>query len=215
MKITGLEAIDVRYPTSQWLIGSDAVHPDPDYSAAYVILRTDGDVTGHGFTFTIGRGTEVVVAAIEALKHFVVGRDLADITHAMGDFWRDVTNDGQLRWLGPEKGVTHLALAAVVNAVWDLWAKQEGKPLWKLIADMSPDDLVSCLDFRYVTDVLTPDDAAEMLAEQAATKDERERELQSKGIPAYTTSAGWLGYRTTRSASSSKTPRTKAGRVSR
>ena len=194
MKITALEAIDVRYPTSRWLIGSDAVHPDPDYSAAYVILRTDAGLPGHGFTFTIGRGTEVVVAAIEALKHFVVGRDLADITSAMGDFWREVTNDGQLRWLGPEKGVTHLALAAVLNAVWDLWAKRDGKPLWKLLADMTPDELVSCLDFRYVTDAITPAEAVELLQAQAATKSEREAEVAAKGIPAYTTSAGWLGY---------------------
>jgi len=194
VKITGLEAIDVRYPTSQWLIGSDALHPDPDYSAAYVILRTDGDVAGHGFTFTIGRGTEVVVAGIEALRHSVVGRDLGEITGAMGDFWREITNDGQLRWLGPEKGVMHLALAAVVNAVWDVWAKSEGKPLWKLLADMPPDQLVSCLDFRYVTDVLTPGEAAGMLEEHAATRADRERQLEASGIPAYTTSAGWLGY---------------------
>ena len=194
VKITGLDAIDVRYPTSRWLIGSDAVHPDPDYSAAYVVLRTDGDLAGHGFTFTIGRGTEVCVAGIRALEHFVVGRDLDEITSAMGDFWRDITNDGQLRWLGPEKGVMHLAMAAVVNAVWDLWAKREGKPLWKLLADMSPAQLVSCLDFRYVTDALTAGGALELLASNASGRGERERELERVGIPAYTTSAGWLGY---------------------
>jgi L-fuconate dehydratase len=194
MKITRLEALDVRYPTSQWLIGSDAVHPDPDYSAAYVILRTDEGADGHGFTFTIGRGTEVVLAAIRALEHFVVGSDVDHITGTMGDFWRRVTNDGQLRWLGPEKGVMHLALAAVVNAVWDLWAKREGKPLWKLLADMPPEQLVSCLDLRYVTDVLTPQDAVAMLEAHAGEKQRREEELEQSGIPAYTTSAGWLGY---------------------
>ena len=193
-KITHLEAIDVRYPTSRWLIGSDAVHTDPDYSAAYVILRTDGDLEGHGFTFTIGRGTEVCIAGIKALEHLVVGRDVDEITSAMGDFWREVTNDAQLRWLGPEKGVMHLALAAVVNAVWDLWAKQERKPLWKLLADMTPAQLVSCLDFRYVTDVLTPAEAVEMLENQARGRSGRESDLAAAGIPAYTTSAGWLGY---------------------
>jgi L-fuconate dehydratase len=192
MRITDLEAIDVRYPTSRWLIGSDAVHPDPDYSAAYVILHTDSALTGHGFTFTIGRGTEVCIAGIRAIEHFVVGRDVDEITYGMGEFWRGITNDGQLRWLGPEKGVMHLAMAAVVNAVWDLWAKREGKPLWKLLADMTPEQLVSCLDFRYVTDALTPAEAIEMLS--PAGRDERERNLAARGIPAYTTSAGWLGY---------------------
>ena len=192
--ITHLETIDVRYPTSRWLIGSDAVHTDPDYSAAYVILRTDGDLEGHGFTFTIGRGTEVCIAGIKALEHLVVGRDVDEITSAMGDFWREVANDAQLRWLGPEKGVMHLALAAVVNAVWDLWAKQERKPLWKLLADMTPAQLVSCLDFRYVTDVLTPAEAVEMLENQARGRSGRESDLAAAGIPAYTTSAGWLGY---------------------
>jgi L-fuconate dehydratase len=193
-KITGLQTVDVRYPTSRWLIGSDAVHPDPDYSAAYVILRTDSGLDGHGFTFTIGRGTEVVVAGIEALRHLVVGRDLQAITAAMGEFWNELTNDGQLRWLGPEKGVMHLATAALLNAIWDLWAKQEGKPLWKLLADMPPAQLVACLDFRYVTDAMTPDEAIEMLTAEQSRRGDRERELESVGIPAYTTSAGWLGY---------------------
>jgi L-fuconate dehydratase len=194
MKITALEAIDVRFPTSRWLIGSDAVHPDPDYSAAYVILRTDGDVEGHGMTFTIGRGTEVCVAAIHSLEHFVVGRTLDELTDEMGAFWREITNDGQLRWLGPEKGVIHLATAAIVNAVWDAWAKSAGKPVWKLLSDMEPAELVGCLDFRYVTDVLTPDEAIDMLARERGGCEEREKEVAQRGIPAYTTSAGWLGY---------------------
>jgi L-fuconate dehydratase len=194
VKITGLETYDVRYPTSRWAIGSDAVHPDPDYSAAYVILRTDDGAGGHGFTFTIGRGTEVVVAGIEALAPLVVGRDLAEITGAMGAFWQALTNDGQLRWLGPEKGVMHLATAAITNAVWDLWAKRERKPLWKLLADMSPQEQVSLVDFRYLTDVITPEAAVDMLEREHAGRADRERELAAKGIPAYTTSAGWLGY---------------------
>lgn len=193
-KITGIETVDVRFPTSRWLIGSDAVHPDPDYSAAYVILHTDTGPEGHGMTFTIGRGTEVCVAAIESLKHFVVGRTLEEITSEMGAFWREITHDGQLRWLGPEKGVIHLATAALVNAVWDLWAKLEAKPLWKLLADMNPRELVSCVDFRYITDVLTPEAAIDMLSREQGGRAEREAEVAERGIPAYTTSAGWLGY---------------------
>lgn len=194
MKITSIETFDVRFPTSRWLIGSDAVHPDPDYSAAYVVLRTDVGLEGHGFTFTIGRGTEVVVAGIDALAHLVAGRDVREITSAMGDYWRELSNDGQLRWLGPDKGVMHLAMAAVLNAVWDLWAKSERKPLWKLLADMTPSELVGCLDFRYVTDVLTPDAAIDLLEKHAGERGRREREVRDLGIPAYTTSAGWLGY---------------------
>lgn len=194
LTITDFEVLDLRFPTSRTRDGSDAMHPDPDYSAAYVILHTDQGREGHGLTFTIGRGTDVCVAAIEALAPHVVGRPLGDITGDMAGFWRTITSDGQLRWLGPEKGVIHLATAALVNAVWDLYAKVEGKPLWKLLADMSPEELVSCIDFRYLSDVLSPDEATAMLEKKTDTKEEREAELRAEGYPAYTTSAGWLGH---------------------
>jgi len=185
---------DIRFPTSRLLDGSDAMNPDPDYSAAYVILHTDAEDEGHGLTFTIGRGNDLCVQAIRLLVPFVVGRQLESITVDMGAFWRAVTGDSQLRWLGPEKGVIHLAAAALVNAVWDLWAKVEGKPLWKLLADMSPEEIVRCVDFRHITDALTPQEALDLLRALAPTKAEREAELLAAGYPAYTTSAGWLGY---------------------
>ena len=194
MKITDLETIDLRFPTSRTLAGSDAVHKDPDYSAAYVILKTDAGIEGHGLTFTIGRGNDLCVAAIESMRHLVVGLRLEDITADFGGFWRSLASESQLRWLGPEKGVIHLALAAIVNAVWDLYAKAERKPLWKLLADLSPRQIVSAIDFRYITDALTPQEAIEILERQAATKTDRERELLAIGYPAYTTSAGWMGY---------------------
>jgi L-fuconate dehydratase len=195
-RIVGVEARDVRFPTSRWLDGSDAMHTDPDYSAAYVVLTTDADdgLEGHGLTFTSGRGTEVCVAAIEALAPLVVGRTLEDIYSDMRGFWRTLTSDSQLRWLGPEKGVIHLATAAVVNAVWDLWAKTEGKPLWKLLADMSPEELVACVDFRYIEDAITPAEALDLLRDGRRGADAREAEMRAHGYPAYTTSAGWLGY---------------------
>jgi L-fuconate dehydratase len=192
--ITEAVALDVRFPTSQDLSGSDAMNEAPDYSAAYVILKTDTGLEGHGLTFTIGRGNELCVAAIEALSYLVVGRTLESFTENMGAFWRHVTGDSQLRWVGPEKGIIHLATAALVNAVWDLYAKAEGKPLWKLLADMSPEELVSCVDFRYITDAITPDEALEILRQVERTKPQREREMLESGFPAYTTSAGWLGY---------------------
>jgi L-fuconate dehydratase len=192
--ITGAVALDVRFPTSRDLSGSDAMNEAPDYSAAYVILKTDTDLEGHGLTFTIGRGNELCVAAIEALSYLVVGRTLESFTEDMGAFWRHVTGDSQLRWVGPEKGVIHLATAAIVNAVWDLYAKAEGKPLWKLLSDMSPEELVRCVDFRYITDALTPEEALELLRKNEPTKAERKREMLKDGFPAYTTSAGWLGY---------------------
>jgi L-fuconate dehydratase len=192
--ITGAVALDVRFPTSRDLSGSDAMNEAPDYSAAYVILKTDTDLEGHGLTFTIGRGNELCVAAIEALSYLVVGRTLESFTEDMGAFWRHVTGDSQLRWVGPEKGVIHLATAAIVNAVWDLYAKAEGKPLWKLLSDMSPEELVRCVDFRYITDALTPEEALELLRKNEPTKAERKREMLRDGFPAYTTSAGWLGY---------------------
>jgi L-fuconate dehydratase len=194
MKITGLSVLDLRFPTSKDQIGTDAVHTDPDYSAAYVILETDAGLEGHGLTFTVGRGNEVCAAAIEAFRHLVVGRDLGDITSDFGGFWHSLAGESQLRWLGPEKGVIHLALAAVVNAVWDLYAKAEGKPVWKLLADMTPAQLVSCIDFHHITDALSRDEALAILERQAITKATREAELLKNGYPAYTTSVGWLGY---------------------
>jgi L-fuconate dehydratase len=192
--ITELTAYDLRFPTSRLLDGSDAMNPDPDYSAAYVVLHTDSDLTGYGFTFTIGRGNEVCVAAIEALAPLVVGQSLEAITADMGAFYKRLTGDSQLRWLGPEKGVIHLATAAVVNAAWDLWARQAGKPLWRLLADLTPAELVRCVDFTYITDAITPDEAVALLEQQAAGKADRIAQLQERGYPAYTTSAGWLGY---------------------
>ena len=194
MKITDLTVLDLRFPTSRDQVGSDAVHTDPDYSAAYVILKTDGGLEGHGLTFTVGRGNEVCAAAIEAFRHLVVGRALGDITSDFGAFWHSLAGESQLRWLGPEKGVIHLALAAIVNALWDLYAKAERKPVWKLLADMTPAQLVSCVDFHHITDAITPDEALSMLERQAATKPQREAELLRGGYPAYTTSVGWLGY---------------------
>jgi L-fuconate dehydratase len=192
--ITGLDVHDLRFPTSRTLAGSDAMNEAPDYSAAYVTLRTDTDLTGRGMTFTIGRGTEVVVAAIHALAHLVNGRRLADLAADPRGFWRAMTSDSQLRWIGPEKGVVHLATAAIVNAVWDLWALAEGKPLWKLVVDMSPEQLVGCVDFRYISDAITPAQALELLESRAAGKAQREAEMRRDGFPAYTTSVGWLGF---------------------
>jgi L-fuconate dehydratase len=187
---------DVRFPTSRSGAGSDAMNPDPDYSAAYVVLETDdpAGLAGHGLAFTIGRGTEICVAAIEALTPHVVGARVDDLVADLGGFWRRLVTDSQLRWLGPEKGVIHLATAAIANAVWDLYAKREGKPLWKLLADLSPEELVRCVDFRYVDDELTPRDALELLRRTESTRREREDVLLAEGFPAYTTSAGWLRY---------------------
>ncbi len=194
MKITNVQVLDLRFPTSKDQVGSDAVHTDPDYSAAYVILETDKKLEGHGLTFTIGRGNEVCAAAIDSFRHLVVGRDLRDITADFGGFWHSLAGESQLRWLGPEKGVIHLALAAVVNAVWDLYGKAEGKPVWKLLADMTPAELVSCIDFHHITDALTREEALSILERQASGKPAREAELLKLGYPAYTTSVGWLGY---------------------
>jgi L-fuconate dehydratase len=194
--ITDIDVLDIRFPTSRSLDGSDAMHTDPDYSAAYVVLRTDrpDDLEGHGLTFTIGRGNELCVAAVHSLAPLVRGRTLESIRAEMAGFWRSVTCDSQLRWVGPEKGILHLATAALVNAVWDLYAKVERKPLWKLLCDMSPEELVACIDFRYISDALTPDEALAMLRSRAPTRAERELEMLRDGYPAYTTSAGWLGY---------------------
>jgi L-fuconate dehydratase len=192
--ITGVHARDIRFPTSRGLHGSDAMNPDPDYSAAYVILSTDDGLEGHGFTFTIGRGNELCVAAIEALAPRIKGLALDDIRADPGAFWRHVTGDSQLRWLGPEKGVIHLATAALVNAAWDLWARADGKPLWRLLSELSPAELVACVDFRYLTDALDPGEARELLEERAPMRAARIEEMERDGFPAYTTSTGWLGY---------------------
>lgn len=194
--ITDLDVLDIRFPTSRQLDGSDAMNPDPDYSAAYVVIRTDAPdgITGHGLTFTIGRGTEVVVAGVRALRPLVVGRSTDDLFPAMGAFWRSLVGDSQLRWIGPEKGVIHLATAAVVNAVWDLKAKVAGRPLWELLGALTPAEIVELVDFRYLTDALTPDEALAALERLAPTRDQRRAELLRDGYPAYTTSVGWLGY---------------------
>nr|WP_321413589.1 L-fuconate dehydratase [uncultured Allomuricauda sp.] len=194
--ITSVETKDVRFPTSALLDGSDAMNPDPDYSAAYVILKTNHPegLEGHGLTFTIGRGNEICVAAINALAPLLIGKSLDSFTQDMGEFWKMITGDSQLRWLGPEKGVIHLATGAVVNAVWDLYAKKEKKPLWKLVADMSPEELVKCIDFTYITDAITPEEALHILQKNADGKAERIEHLLKNGYPAYTTSVGWLGY---------------------
>jgi len=192
--ITDIIVRDVRFPTSASKAGSDAMNPDPDYSASYVVLKTDGELRGHGLTFTNGRGNELCVAAIEALKPHVLGQKLESIVDDFGRFWNDVVSDSQLRWVGPEKGVIHLATGALVNAVWDLYARAARKPLWKLLADMSPQQLVSCIPFKYIADALTPEEAFEILRRHESTKPEREQEMLKSGYPAYTTSAGWLGY---------------------
>jgi len=195
-KITNVIARDIRFPTSATLDGSDAVNIDPDYSATYVILETDSPqgLRGFGVAFTNGRGNEVCVAAVHALKHHVKGRTLESLTENFGAFWNEIASDSQVRWLGPEKGVIHLATAALVNAVWDLYAKTEGKPLWKLLVDMTAEQIVACIPFRHLTDALTAEDATAILKRNEATKAAREQAILSSGYPAYTTSAGWLGY---------------------
>jgi len=195
IRITNLTAHDIRFPTSRSLDGSDAMNPDPDYSAAYVVLQTDHPpLEGHGMTFTIGRGNEICVTAIEALAPFVVEKTLESFTEDMRSFWRTITGDSQMRWIGPEKGAIHLAGAAVVNAVWDLYAKAEDKPLWRLLCDMTPEELVGCIDFRYITDAITPEEALRILQANEPTRADRVQEMVTSGFPAYTTSAGWLGY---------------------
>ncbi|KQZ50020.1 fuconate dehydratase [Rhizobium sp. Root149] len=194
-KITDMRIVDLRFPTSQSLDGSDAMNPDPDYSAAYVILETDvPGLAGHGLTFTIGRGNDICCMAIDAMRHLVVGADLATFKAAPGKFWRHLTGDSQLRWIGPDKGAMHLATGAVVNAFWDLFAKQEGKPVWRLVAEMTPEDIADIVDYRYLTDALTRDEAIEILKRAEAGKVERIATLEREGYACYTTSAGWLGY---------------------
>ncbi|WP_328722602.1 fuconate dehydratase [Streptomyces sp. NBC_00247] len=199
--VTDVEVHDIRFPTSLELDGSDAMNPDPDYSAAYVVLRTDapggpdgGLLEGHGFCFTIGRGNDVMAVAIEALKPYLLGRPLPRTAADLGDLYRELTHDSQLRWLGPEKGVAHMAAGAVVNAAWDLAAKAAGLPVWQFLATMTPEELVSLVDFRYLTDALTPEDALAILRAAEPGRAERTERLLAQGYPAYTTSPGWLGY---------------------
>jgi L-fuconate dehydratase len=195
-RFSEVETYDVRFPTSLDLDGSDAMNADPDYSAAYLIIRTDaGDgLEGHGFAFTIGRGNDVQTAAIEALRDHIVGLDVDATLNDLGGFWKSLVHDSQLRWLGPEKGVMHMAIGAVVNAVWDLAAKRAGVPLWKLLSDLSPEQIVDLVDFRYLTDALTRDEALEILSAAQPGRAEREKLLREQGYPAYTTTPGWLGY---------------------
>lgn len=193
-RIASLTTHDLRFPTSAQLDGSDAMNPDPDYSVAYVVVDTDAGEAGHGFAFTIGRGNDVQVAAIRALEPLVIGLPVEQTLGDLGAFWRALVHDSQLRWLGPEKGVMHMAIGAVVNAVWDLKAKRAGKPVWQLLSEMTPEEIVALVDFRYLTDALTPDDALAILRRAEPTRSERAEQLRRNGYPAYTTSPGWLGY---------------------
>jgi L-fuconate dehydratase len=193
--ITAVEVVDVRFPTSLTMDGSDAMNKDGDYSAAYVILRTDDPaLSGYGFTFTLGRGNDICAMAAEQRATPLVGRDVDELVGDLGATYRGLKSDSQLRWLGPEKGVEHLAMAAVMNAVWDLAARRAGKPLWRLLTDMTPEQLVDVADLQYLSDVLTRDEAIAMLQELAPTRQQRIDELDQTGYPCYTTSAGWLGY---------------------
>lgn len=194
--IVALDTIDIRFPTSLQLDGSDAMNLDPDYSAAYVRMLTDADddIEGHAFVFTIGRGNDVQVAAIAALANHLVGRNVEELLADMGGVWRELVWDSQLRWLGPEKGVMHMAIGAVVNALWDIKAKRAGLPLWQLLSRMSSEELVALVDFRYLTNAITPADALEIFRASEPFRAEREAELLQRGYPAYTTSPGWLGY---------------------
>ena len=194
IRITGVRVLDVRFPTSVGNIGSDAVNKDPDYSAAYCIFETDSELEGHGLTFTLGRGNEIVVEAVAYLAKCAVGRTLDSITEDLCAFSRLMTDDSQFRWLGPEKGVIQIAAGAVINAVWDLWAKAEGKPVWRLLADMSPEQICSAVDFRYIDDAITRDEALEILRRSQSSVPERLKKLEAEGYPAYTTSAGWFGF---------------------
>jgi L-fuconate dehydratase len=195
-EISALETYDIRFPTSRSLDGSDAMNPDPDYSAAYVVLRTNdpGGLCGHGFAFTIGRGNDVQRAACAALRDHVVGRDVARLVANLGAFARSLTGDSQLRWLGPEKGVMHMAIGAVINAAWDLAARRAGKPLWRFVADMTPEEIVDCIDFRYLEDALSVTEALGILRRNERGKSQRTAYLLSRGYPAYSTTPGWLGY---------------------
>jgi L-fuconate dehydratase len=192
--ITSLTTYDVRFPTSRGRHGSDAMNPEPDYSAAYVVIGTDSGVDGHGFAFTVGRGNDIQVAAIRALEPYVAGYSLEATVGGMGELSRRMVHDSPLRWLGPEKGVMHMAIGAVINAVWDLKARLEGKPLWQVLADMSPEELVDLVDFRYLSDALSREEALTILRTGQRSRAQREQQLLTSGYPAYATSPGWLGY---------------------
>ena len=192
--ISSIETFDVRFPTSRERDGSDAMNPFPDYSAAYIVIRTSAGAEGHGLVFTVGRGTEVQVVAVQALSKLVVGQPVDEILADPGALARRLTGDSQIRWLGPNKGVVHMAAGGIVNAVWDLAARRAGKPLWKLLADLSPEQVVAQVDFRYLRDAMTEDDALALLRNAQAGRDDRERVLLDTGFPAYTTTPGWLGY---------------------
>ncbi len=195
-KIVGFETHDIRFPTSANLDGSDAMNPSPDYSAASLVLRTDGpdSLAGHAHVFTIGRGNDIQLSAVRALEPWLAGRDVDEILADLGGLSRQLVGDSPLRWLGPERGVVHMAIGAVLNACWDLAARRAGKPLWRLLADLSPAEITDLVDFRYLTDALTRDDALELLERGAAGKAERMELLARDGYPAYATSPGWLGY---------------------
>lgn len=193
-RIISVSAFDIRFPTSEQMDGSDAMNKDPDYSAAYIVIETESGNQGFSLIFTIGRGNDICCLAVEAMRHLIVGRDLADIKADMGRFYDELRSDSQIRWLGPEKGVMHMAAGGIVNAVWDLWARDERKPVWRLLADMSPEEFVNCVDLRYVTDVLTRDEAIALVERNIPARKERIDYLERNGYPAYTTSAGWLGY---------------------
>ncbi len=193
--IVGIECHDVRFPTSSGFHGSDAMHKDPDYSAAYVVLRTSAeDLEGHGFAFTIGRGNEVVCAAIRALAPYLTGVDLDEVAADLGEFGRRLTHDSQLRWLGPEKGAMHMACAAIINAMWDLVGRRAGIPVWRLLSDMSPEQIADLVDWRYIEDALSHAEALDLLKAAEGGRAERMAHLADKGYPAYATSPGWLGY---------------------
>lgn len=192
--VTSLDVRDVRFPTSRQLDGSDAMNPLPDYSAAYLTLETSTGHEGNSLVFTVGRGNDVQAAAIKAVEPLVAGAPVADVLDNLGDFSRHLVRDSPTRWLGPEKGVAHMAVGAVVNAAWDLKARIAGKPLWKLLADLTPEEIVELVDFRYIEDALRPEDALELLRTAASTRSEREANLRSRGYPAYATTPGWLGY---------------------
>ena len=193
-KIVSLKIHDVRFPTSEQLDGSDATNKDPDYSATYIVLETEQGNRGYALVFSIGRGNDVCCAAVESMRHLIIGQETGAIKKNIGCFYDHLRSDSQLQWLGPEKGVMHMARGGIINAIWDMWARDEKKPLWRLLADMPPEEFVDCLDYRYVADALTRDEALEIVLRNAAGKAERIERLEKTGYPAYTTSAGWLGY---------------------
>ena len=194
-KIVKLTTYDLRFPTSDYLDGSDAMNPDPDYSAAYVIIETDqSSLKGHSFAFTLGRGNDLCCNAIKALQHLVIGLDLNWIRDNQSAFSRRMTSDSQLRWVGPEKGIIHMASGAIINAVWDILSKLDNKPLWQLVSDMNAEQISNIIDFRHITDFLNQDEAVEILKSHQKTKLDRVSILENEGYPCYVTSAGWLGY---------------------